>query len=507
MSAPSPSRDRCTQCGRALRPGEPVVRCTVCGHPYHPECWNTNGRCGRLGCSGAPSSFQAFSPETSPARPAEPPTPAPDPEPAPRTGPLPPPSPPATVENPDEIATELYDGASDASPEPAAGGGEAPGPAPKGFSAKVKEIYGFIQKNETLLWWMHSGWALLFGIGVMWLGARNFDWIRLAGLYIGFIWLSSLMLPVLLKRLRVTPRWKERIRLVINYFNRNFTQQIVFFIIPIYWKSATANSRNMVFVFLLVVSAILSSLDIVYDRYITVKWAFFSSFFAFNVFSGSYLLFTLIWGLSNRYAVYLSAGAAILTFATFCFRLSGSSKTKRWIYIAVSSFCLLLAAHFGRYIIPPAPLHFGRVLFAEGIELDRDGTEIVRSALSDLPVNTTGKGPGRIFSLIPVKSPLGLKEDLVQIYYLNGRKVYNVDFVKLPPGSQGKSKITPISKVNGEVLWKVAESEKNTNRPGKYELISSVAIYHIPPNSVLTVDVETESGQLIGRDELVTEKD
>ncbi|MBP7865268.1 MAG: hypothetical protein KA419_04900 [Acidobacteria bacterium] len=504
MSAPSPPRDRCTQCGRAFRPGEPMVRCTACGHPYHPECWNSNGRCGLLGCSGTPSSFQAFTSVASTADPAETPADPPRPVPAPRPGPASPAPNPA--ETPEEIATELYDGASDASPEPSPDGGEVPGPPP-GFTARVREIYGFIQKNETLLWWMHSGWALLFGIGVMWLGAHNFDWIRLAGLYIGFIWLSSLMLPVLLKRLRVTPRWKERIRLVINYFNRNFTQQIVFFIIPIYWKSATANSRNMIFVFLLVVSAILSSLDIVYDRYITVKWAFFSTFFAFNVFSGSYLLFTLIWGLSNRYAVYLSAGAAIFTFASLCFRLSGSSKTMRWVYVVISSFCLLLAAHFGRYIIPPAPLHFGRVLFAEAIELDPDGTEVVRSALSDLPVNTSGKGPGKIYSLIPVKSPLGLKEDLVQIYYLNGRKVYNVDFVKLPPGAQGKSKITPISKVDGEVLWKVAESEKSTNRPGKYELISCVAIYHIPPNAVLTVDVETESGQLIGRDELIAEKD
>ena len=47
---------------------------------------------------------------------------------------------------------------------------------------------------------MHSFYALLLGVGFMWLGERNFAYLRIAVFHIGFIWLSSFMLPRLLKQ-------------------------------------------------------------------------------------------------------------------------------------------------------------------------------------------------------------------------------------------------------------------------------------------------------------------
>jgi len=36
----------------------------------------------------------------------------------------------------------------------------------------------WLQRHQDKLWWLHSGYALVFGIGIMWLGARNYNYLR-----------------------------------------------------------------------------------------------------------------------------------------------------------------------------------------------------------------------------------------------------------------------------------------------------------------------------------------
>ena len=61
------------------------------------------------------------------------------------------------------------------------------------------------------------------------------------------------------------------VRTSVYIFNKNFYQQVLFFVLPIYYASATLSSRNFLFVLLLVASALLSTLDIVYDRHLSVR--------------------------------------------------------------------------------------------------------------------------------------------------------------------------------------------------------------------------------------------
>jgi len=91
----------------------------------------------------------------------------------------------------------------------------------------------------------------------MWLGTKNFNYLRLAVFHIAFIWLSSLALPWLSHWRRLPEHWRRRLRLLINYFQRNFYQQLLFFILPIYFLSASWGAGNMLFVGLLAVSALL----------------------------------------------------------------------------------------------------------------------------------------------------------------------------------------------------------------------------------------------------------
>ena len=174
----------------------------------------------------------------------------------------------------------------------------------------------WFQRHKGKLWWLHSIYALLFGVGIMWLGARNYNFLRVTVFHVGFIWLSSLYLPKLLNHPRLSPRWAGRLRLVVNYFNKNFYQQVLFFILPIYYGSATVSSGNVIFVLFLTISAVLSTLDVVYDRHLSVRRGLAALFFSFNLFALINVMLPVLWSIGNNWATRVSAVFAALGFVT-----------------------------------------------------------------------------------------------------------------------------------------------------------------------------------------------
>ncbi|MSO24319.1 MAG: hypothetical protein EXQ58_14015 [Acidobacteria bacterium] len=171
--------------------------------------------------------------------------------------------------------------------------------------------------------------------------------------YVLFIWITSLLLPRLAPRLG--QRWGRWLPRLIHYFNRNFYQQILFFILPIYYASATLHSRNMVFVLLLAASALLSTLDVVYDRNLSTKWSWAALFFAFNLFACANVMLPVLWGISNLGAFYIGATASFLGFATFCFRLSHLPLWKARAVITVGGLLLIFIVFGGSPISRPHP--------------------------------------------------------------------------------------------------------------------------------------------------------
>jgi hypothetical protein len=93
------------------------------------------------------------------------------------------------------------------------------GPTPR---RKAEASRQWLRRHEDRLWWLHSAWALAFGVGVMWLGARDFRYLRLAFAQVAFIWVTSLLLPRVARWATLGPTGRGRLRLVINYFQKNF---------------------------------------------------------------------------------------------------------------------------------------------------------------------------------------------------------------------------------------------------------------------------------------------
>ncbi len=323
----------------------------------------------------------------------------------------------------------------------------------------LARVGSFLRGKETLLWWLHSTWALLFGLGVMWLGSKNFIYLRIIVFHIGFIWLSSLFLPVLLDRPGFSPLWRERVRLLINYFNKNFYQQLLFFLLPIYYASTTFGSRNMVFLILLSISAVLSTLDVFYDRYLSVRWHLTALFFAFNLFASINVMLPVLWSVSHRWALWISAILALIGFDSMLRQLSGLHGRSAKLLRGGAAIVLLATITVFTPYIPPAPLALASAQFGRSI----------RSLQIVDPLATLPDSPGKIIFMAAIKAPLGLEEGVRHRWYMGGR-----------------------------LLW-VSKSYSFEGSQQGYRVWTQINWSPDIQGRVLTVDVETDSGQLIGR--------
>lgn len=320
----------------------------------------------------------------------------------------------------------------------------------------------WLRLHKEKLWWLHSSYALALGIGIMWLGARNFTYLRLAFVHIGFIWISSLFLPRILSLPRLPARWAPRIRLLINFFNKNFYQQLLFFVLPIYYASSTIPSRNALFLVLVALSAVLSTLDVVYDRHLSTRRSLTAVFFAFNLFALLNVMLPVLWSVSNTWTTRVSAVAAAAALLTFYAALAGS-KRARFVAGAVAAALLLAAVEWGRSFIPPAPLRLADVEFGTGF--DKESLRI-QSVVTDLAPGE----PLRLYGLTAIQAPLGMKERVRHRWIREGKVICSSP---------------PYDMIGG--------------RAEGFRLWTACGIDPLPPGASLRLELETEGRQLIGR--------
>ncbi len=323
-------------------------------------------------------------------------------------------------------------------------------------------LTAFLDRFGDVFWWLHSLWALLIGVGMMWLGSRHYGLFRFAVFQIAFIWVASIVVPALVDRPPESSRWANRARLVINYFSKNFYQQLLFFLLPIYYASASAWSWNMLFVVFIAISALLSTLDVVYDRHLSVRRSLMAVFFAFNLFACINVMLPLVWSLSNAAAMRISGALALVAFVTILF----GRRNVRWgsagVIVAISAAVLLVTIEFGRPLIPPAPLRLVSSTFA--YDLNRRSLRVSR------PTERVDPGwSGRLYALSAVQAPMGLKDRVAHRWYANDRLIYSSPWHVLVGGRR-----------EGFRLW------------------TSCQLTRVPAGR-LRVEVETEAGQLIGR--------
>jgi hypothetical protein len=336
-------------------------------------------------------------------------------------------------------------------------------------SARVRR---FLRDHGRKLWWLHSAYALAIGAGVVAFARQGFAHARWLAVSLGVAWL----LLVLLFRVRdaagarhthdaADPRTRARF-FVVTYALKNLYQGMLFFLLPFYWKATTMDAENGWFVVLLGSCAVLSTLDIVFDR-VVMRWRVPASVFhGFALFACLNLVIPALFpDTRTLWSLLGAAGCAVVSFWTLHVTTVAAKKRITLAYFALSLAAGLGVAYALRVAIPPVPMY----------------------------VSSAGVGPkqlpdGRLAMEVTTLHPSVIQE-LVAV----------TDVVV--PGGKG-DRLRHVWRHEGlEVHRTSEETARITGPAGVVRLRSSLTGEDLPRALVgrWWVDVETDDGQLVGR--------
>jgi hypothetical protein len=332
----------------------------------------------------------------------------------------------------------------------------------------------FLREHGRKLWWLHSLYALALGTGVLIFARKGFEYAHWMAVALGLSWL----LVVLLFRVfgaggqvRAYDAADPRMRVgfyVMTYALKNLYQAMLFFLVPFYWKSTTLDAANVWFVLLLGACAVLSTIDIVFDR-VLMRWrALGSIFHGITLFGCLNLVIPALFP-DTRTLWTLLAAAAIAVVSFWTLHVTRRVFQKK-IYAGV--FALTLGggvglAYVARAAIPPVPMY----------------------------VSSAGVGPkqladGRLAMEVKTLHPSVIQE-LIAV----------TDVVV--PGGKG-DRLRHVWRHAGVVVHRTTEETSRVPGPkGVVRLRSSLTGDDLPKDLVgpWSVDVETDDGQLVGRTE------
>ena len=351
---------------------------------------------------------------------------------------------------------------------------DAPPPA-RGLRGLFARVRGFLARHERVLWWMHSLYALGLGLSVVAFAQKGFEqarWLLLSG---GGTWLILLFLSWLqrwqetrepLPEGTVVPGHRRWGFLAVTYVLKNLYQGMLFFALPFYFKSSSFDSANVTMLVLLGAFALLSTLDVVFDKVIVKKTALASIFHGVTLFACINLITPAVF-LETRSSTALVLAALVSACGATSLHLVRRPVPWRLavVLVIVASGVAAGVAYAARRYVPPVPMHLSYARIGPGIldsgKLTMEVTSLDRSVLSD------------VYCVTDVVLPGGKHENFVHVWRHEGEVVFESDeAMARVPGPEGGIRlrsVLPRQKLPAKVT-------------GKW-----------------TVDVETLDNRLIGR--------
>jgi len=246
-----------------------------------------------------------------------------------------------------------------------------------------------------------------------------------------------------------------------DYTIQSLYHGVLLFLLPAYWASTTPDSRNIVFLLLLVALVLLATFDPWYRAAVDRLPALIDVFFFVSVFAALNVALPLI-GVPPFWAMLLSAWSAVVGLSP------ALRRSRRWPWrralgvTAIAGVGAATVAFAAPAWIPPAPLFLARATLA-------------RDVAGDEPVAPLGPalGPDDLRGLVAftaVHAPAGLRQPIAHVWRREGRIV---SVVRLSPVHGGR-------------------------REG-FRTYSRKTVMPSDPVGRWSVDVVTDSGQLIGR--------
>jgi Family of unknown function (DUF5924)/Protein of unknown function (DUF2914) len=319
--------------------------------------------------------------------------------------------------------------------------------------------------TPALLWlrrWGISLASLIGGLLTLFVFRRdlpNAAWI------IGYVLLLWLVAAILAQaRSALEARGHHRVVGAAHYAVQTLCHGILLFLLPAYWASTTVTSVNAVFLGVLLVFALVTTFDPWYRMLVQpYPWAT-AVFLLVSIFGALNVALPLV-GMRPQGGLAASAFLAMLALTPTVRRTLGWPWMRSLGLMTLTALVGAWAASVGCAGIPPAPLSLGRGTMARAV-MDGQPVGDFRRSISVAALRENGG----LVAYTPIHAPVGLRQPVAHVWRLRGRVV---DVVSLSPVRGGR-------------------------REG-FRTYSRKTGFPSDPVGRWSVDVVTESGQLIGR--------
>lgn len=314
----------------------------------------------------------------------------------------------------------------------------------------------FWSKHRTLFWTLHSVWALATGVLIIWLAREQYGFVPWVVLFLGLTWLSTLYFgrkDASASAVADPTQPPGPAAEATSYVTRVMYQETLFFLLPFYAYSMVIDAPNMIFMVLLASLAILSCLDLVFDRWLRTSQVRSLLFFALVTFAAVNLLIPILVPVDPALATRIAAGVAVA--GALPLALQGTRPTRKeagFLALATAIF-LSIVIGFPR-LIPPVPLRLQEVTFATGI--DRESLELRIPLQDEVRSATLGDG---IYVLIQVFAPTAVPAQVNLRWEFDGESIRDTRTIDITAHSGGFR------------IWDVWRPESGPVEPGRYHVI------------------------------------
>ncbi len=307
-----------------------------------------------------------------------------------------------------------------------------------------------------------SGFVTLF---IFRRGLPNVAWLigYLILLWLLFATFTGLRAPTHAFGAGTRARARHLVLSAVDYTIQTLYHNLLLFVLPSYYASATLNSVNGWFLVLVAAGALVTAVDPWYQALVHPRPWLNHALLAFSTFAALNVALPLV-GLPPFWALEGSAALCALALTPALRRAGGTwpGAGIRTAVFAGASVVLLLA--FPSWV-PPAPLHLARATLARDIS-DLEPVDPVKS-----PVSTTAlEAYGGLVTYTAVYAPTGLNQPIAHVWKKDGLPVA----------------VVPLSPVRG-------------GRAEGFRTYSRKTDFGPAPAGRWEVDVVTAHGQLIGR--------
>jgi len=352
-----------------------------------------------------------------------------------------------------------------------------------------------IKKLLRRAWWLHSFFALSFGVGVMLFaraGLAHADKVMMALLVswvLMFVALRFITGPV--NRREHEKLVRKGIRVATNYIIKQFYQQMFFFLTPLYAGSATwsLSSLNWWLAPVLLVCAVISTMDLVFDNFIMERRLLASAMYGLAMFGVLNVMLPLVAQLDHLTSLVISACATPLSVAMLSYSVRQVMSPQGALLVIGITAALLGAVWYGRTLVPPAPLSMPETAVGHG----------TKGSYECLPPSKHAMRANQLDGLrcgSMLREPGGIKESVVHVWRRNGHELWRGSPVRVRCDGEDVVFVSEMPK--GEIpsdptgKWSCTTYTEGGQLVGvrKFEVLTKegTSIEDLPPQPVTPTD-------------------